>query len=334
MNIYYPKNHAQHHPTYEFFNGEKINNSEIPQRLENVLQAISKTDNQIIPITKISDGQKIKSILSVIHDANYLDWLEQAKPTETLYPSVFNPNQTLSNHGHPSVQWGNFVTDSFTPLLPKTWDVAFTAAQCAYTATNSTLKTNETTIALVRPPGHHAGRSKVGGYCYLNNAAIAAQMLSTHGKVAILDVDYHHGNGTQDVFYDRSDVVTCSIHADPKRKFPYFAGLASEKGVGAGHEHNRNYPLATGITNTQYQTVLESAISWISNHNPKYLIISLGLDTHQSDPISDFELTTVYYQQMANTISELNLPTVVVLEGGYSTEAIGQNVVSFLSGLK
>jgi acetoin utilization deacetylase AcuC-like enzyme len=332
MKIFYTANHQLHSPEFEVFNGEQVPHSEIPSRVENILATLREEEYELTPVESVTNEQELLNILTTIHDPNYISWLQSTHPTEAIYPSVFNfLNQQLL-HGHLSIQWGNFCTDMFTPLLPNTWTVALTTAQTMYAAGQEILNGQPNVTVIGRPPGHHAGRSRIGGYCYLNNAAIAAQLLSEKGTVAILDVDYHHGNGTQDIFYDRADVLTCSIHADPRRKFPYFAGLENETGVRAGKKSNKNFPLAAEITNEQYQPVLEEAIHWISSHKPNFLIISLGLDTHESDPIADFKLTTEYYQKMARTLQQLNLPTLVVLEGGYSTEAIGRNMVSFLKG--
>ncbi|NCN82511.1 MAG: histone deacetylase family protein [Candidatus Pacebacteria bacterium] len=334
MNIYYPRNHQLHHPQTEFFNGEMIPHSEVPSRLENILSALEGSAHTLLAVDRVTDFAAIWHELSQIHSPEYLVWLWNTQVLQAVYPSVFSATGVLEKTWHQSIQWGRFVTDIFTPLLPHTWEVATTTAQCIFMATNECLQNRTSSLVLARPPGHHAGRSRAGGYCYLNNAAFAAQILSKSGRVAILDVDFHHGNGTQDIFYDRDDVVTCSIHADPRRKFPYFAGYEAELGVGNGVGYNRNFPLAAGITDTQYQPLLEEALAWIAQFEPKFLIVSLGLDTHESDPIADFALTTGYYQTMAKTISGLGLPQITVLEGGYSTTSIGENMVSFLGGAR
>jgi acetoin utilization deacetylase AcuC-like enzyme len=333
MHIFYSTQHHLHSPEFEIFNGERTPHSEIPSRVDNILEAVRDTGYQVSGVGSFTDEPVILENLRQIHDPQYLSWLQSTKVSAALYPSVFNhlPNQILS--GSLSIQWGNFVTDLFTPLLPHTYQAALLAIQTVHTAAHQLHDHQETTVALVRPPGHHAGRSRVGGYCYLNNAAYAAHVLSEHGRVAVLDVDFHHGNGTQDIFYDRSDVITCSIHADPVRKFPYFAGFANELGQGEGKNCNRNFSLAAGITDDQYQQVLQEALNWIRAKNPNFLVISLGLDTHESDPICDFKLTTQYYQHMAHAINLLGVPVIVILEGGYSTAAIGENMVSFLAGI-
>lgn len=160
----------------------------------------------------------------------------------------------------------------------------------------------------------------------------AAHHLSKNAKVAILDVDFHHGNGTQHIFYHRSDILTISIHADPAWKFPYYSGYKNERGIDKGKGFNVNYPLGAGVTNSQYQLTLENSLCKIQNFHPRYLIISLGLDTHKADPIGGFKLTTKYYTLMAKTIKRLNLPTVIIQEGDYNTKLLGKNVVAFLTG--
>lgn len=333
MHIFYTPDHGRHAPQFEFFNGEQVPASEIPMRLEQILRVLRRENYPLTPVQNTPVSLVLLDLLNTIHAPEYITWIQNIQPENALYPSVFNASGTVRQSGHPSIQWGNFCSDLFTPLLPDTWAAASTMAQAVYTGAER-LRENPQEIVVVmgRPPGHHAGRSQVGGYCYLNNAAVAAEFLSRTGSVAVLDVDYHHGNGTQDIFYDRSDVITCSIHADPVRKFPYFAGFEDERGIEAGDGYNRNFPLPPGVTDEQYQPVLESALKWIHSNNPQYLIVSLGVDTHESDPIADFQLSTAYYSQMAQTIVQLGIPTLVVLEGGYSTDVIGDNVASFLAG--
>jgi acetoin utilization deacetylase AcuC-like enzyme len=163
---------------------------------------------------------------------------------------------------------------------------------------------------------------------------VAAQYLSQFGQVATLDVDFHHGNGTQNIFYRRPDVFTVSLHADPNWKFPYFSGHQDEIGEGEGTGRNINFPLAQGTTNKTFQQAVERAVVNISDFAPQYLVVSLGLDTHESDPIGGFKLTTEYFTTMAETINQLKLPTVIVQEGGYNTELLGKNAVAFLDGFQ
>src|SRR5207249_4149140 len=189
---------------------------------------------------------------------------------------------------------------------------------------------------LCRPPGHHAARGMLGGYCYFNNAAIVAEWLRRQGgarKVAILDIDYHHGNGTQQIFWERGDVLYVSLHADPARAFPYFSGHADETGAGAGKGRNRNFPLPAGTRITPYAAALEDACAIIAEFDPDApLVVSLGFDTYERDPIADLGLRTDDYARVGSMIAALGRPTVLLQEGGYAIDAIGANAVSFLSG--
>lgn len=189
-------------------------------------------------------------------------------------------------------------------------------------------------FSLCRPPGHHAGTDFYGGYCFVNNAAIAAQYLRDNGaaRVAILDVDYHHGNGTQAIFYDRADVSYVSIHADPSTDFPYFLGYADETGAGAGEGYNHNLPLPRGTGWEVYQEALEAALGTVAALRPDALVVSLGVDTFDGDPLSGFRLTTSDLARLGQRIAAAGLPSLLVFEGGYALDALGANVVSFLTG--
>jgi len=193
--------------------------------------------------------------------------------------------------------------------------------------------------ALCRPPGHHAGTDLYGGYCYLNNAAIAAQHLAggleraERHRVAILDIDFHHGNGTQQIFYEREDVLFVSIHADPAREYPFFAGYADERGAGAGLGYTLNYPLEAGVADGRYLAVLDRALAAVAEYAPRYLVLSAGFDTFGGDPIGDFALSTAAYPAIGRRIAALGLPTLVVQEGGYAIAALGENAAGLLRGL-
>ena len=188
------------------------------------------------------------------------------------------------------------------------------------------------TYALCRPPGHHAATALAGGYCYLNNSAIATQNIINQGgkKVAILDIDFHHGNGTQEIFYTRNDVLTISIHAHPNRKFPYFTGFEDEIGSDAGENFNHNFPLPSGITDDQYLKVLNQALNLISNFDPEYLVVPLGFDTYKHDPICDFNISLKGFFQIGSHIASMNIPTLIVQEGGYCITSLGICALRFL----
>jgi acetoin utilization deacetylase AcuC-like enzyme len=216
-------------------------------------------------------------------------------------------------------------------IVEGTYAAALASANCALSAAEALSNGEHAAFALCRPPGHHAGKDYAGGYCFLNNAALAAHWLSAQGKVALLDVDYHCGNGTQDIFYDRADVLTISIHADPNFEYPYYAGFANEMGAGAGLGFHKNFPLPKGAGNTSYLSALAEALQLIRNFAPEHLVISAGMDIYADDPLGKIGVTTEGIGEIGKRISALDLPTVIVMEGGYNNEALGRNTVEFLS---
>jgi acetoin utilization deacetylase AcuC-like enzyme len=225
--------------------------------------------------------------------------------------------------------------DTATPIVAGTYPAARAAVDVALTAADLVLGGEALAYGLCRPPGHHAARAMYGGYCFFNNAAIVAEHLLRHGaaRVAILDVDYHHGNGTQQIFWERGDVLYISLHADPARAFPYFSGHADEVGAEAGLGLTRNFPLPAGTRIDDYAAALEQACAMVADfESDAALVVSLGFDTFERDPIADLALTTADYARVGSTIAALERPTVLLQEGGYAIDAIGANAVSFLSG--
>jgi acetoin utilization deacetylase AcuC-like enzyme len=208
------------------------------------------------------------------------------------------------------------------------------AAALAQTAQKLVTGGERSAFALCRPPGHHAAADLYGGYCFLNNAAIAAHGFRADGadRVAVLDVDFHHGNGTQSIFYDRSDVFFASIHGDPRHEFPHFLGYAAETGRGDGEGFNANYPLPPGTPFSIWSDALTDACRRIDGFGPEALVVSLGVDTYEADPISSFKLASDDFRTYGRTIGALNIPTVYVMEGGYAIEQIGVNTVNVLRG--
>ena len=231
---------------------------------------------------------------------------------------------------------GRYSFDATSPFVAGTWQAVRASADVALTGAEIIRSDERFAFAACRPPGHHATQTYCGGYCYLNNNSLAAQSLLDGGasRVAILDVDYHHGNGTQTIFYDRNDVLTISLHADPRVEYPYFLGYADEPGEGAGHGFNVNYPLPFGTGWDSYEPALRDAIGHVERFSPDALVVALGLDTFADDPTTYFGITTEDFSRMGEAIGRIGLPTLVVLEGGYSVEWIGANTVSFLRGLE
>ena len=279
-----------------------------------------------------------------IHDEGFLDFLETAW------------EDWVRVHGEKDALPMNWAVRSLPPegaachrreariLLPRCGDPHYAghlesrdfAADTALTASGLIASGERAAFALTRPPGHHAARDLYGGYCFLNNAAIAAQSLLDGGaeRVAILDIDYHHGNGTQSIFYDRGDVLFVSIHGDPVDEFPYFLGYADERGVGEGDGMNVNYPLPWGTEAPTWVSALEDGADRITSFGPDALVVSLGLDTYKEDPISRFLLSSDDYLEIGQRIAGSELPTVFVLEGGYAIEALGVNAVNVLLGFR
>ena len=232
---------------------------------------------------------------------------------------------------------GYYSFDAGTPITAGTWQAAEASANVALTAARRLAEGgHDAVFALCRPPGHHAAADLYGGYCFLNNAAIAAQYLIDGGaeRIAILDVDYHHGNGTQAIFYERADVLFLSLHGDPREEYPFFLGWADERGAGDGEGFNVNYPLPWGTGFPAWAAALEDACARIADYAPDILLVSLGVDTFKEDPISKFGLESEDFLTYGRQIARLGLPTLFVMEGGYAVEQIGINAVNVLQGFE
>lgn len=313
IKVIYSKRHAKHNPPYEIYDGIKESYAEKPERLFSIVKILKENGIKIINPHHFSI-----SYIQKIHQKEYIAFLRkksnQLKQSEILYPSYF-------------------IMDTYTPITYKTYEAAKIAVNVALTGAKYILNGEKIVYSLCRPPGHHAEYKAMGGYCYFNNAAIAADYLSKHGKVAILDIDFHHGNGTQNIFYSRSDVFYLSIHADPRVKFPYSSGFKNEQGVGKGFGFNKNYPLPLGTNNNQYLKILKKALIDIKNFKPNYLLISAGFDTYEKDPIGGFKLTIPFYNTIGREIKKLNLPILIIQEGGYNTQDLGKIALSFLKGI-
>lgn len=314
MKIIYSDKHVKHNPPFEIYDGVYEAYAEKPERIMSIFNFLKeKRAKDIYP----PDNFPINHILD-IHHKEYVSFLKnrsaKLSSKEILYPSYF-------------------IRDTYTPVTPKTYEAATSSVDVALTGAKYVLKGEGLVYSLCRPPGHHAENKTMGGYCYFNNAAIAANYLSKHGKVAILDIDFHHGNGTQQIFYDRNDVLYISIHADPKFKFPYSSGFEDEKGRGEGLGYNKNYPLPLGTTDEEYLEILKKTLKDIKDFSPKFLIVSAGFDTYEKDPIGGFKLTIPFYKVIGRQINSLELPTLVIQEGGYAVDALGEIAYSFLQGL-
>jgi acetoin utilization deacetylase AcuC-like enzyme len=324
-----------HAPMQELHNGAWMAHSDLPARAEAIVAALP-------PLAPARDFG-LAPILAV-HDGGYVDFLRTAfdrwrasgRPGEALgytWPVVARRAVHLERI---DALIGRYSFDAATPIGPGTWTAAYAGAQTALTAARAILDGERTrAFALCRPPGHHAGRDYLGGYCYLNNAAIAAEVAVREGRrVAILDLDYHHGNGTQDIFWTRGDVLFVSIHADPATDYPFYWGHADETGEGQGAGATLNIPLPHGTGITGYLPALDRALAGVRAFLPDLLVVSFGADTFEGDPISHFAIRTEDYGAMAGAVDALGLPTLIVMEGGYAAAALGANVARFIGGLE
>ncbi len=280
-----------------------------------------------------------------VHRPDYVDflcrahdmWLARGR-TGTAMPFVWPVPGLRRDRPPEDIEGllGYYAFDGGATFVAGTWDAIRASHDTALTAAALVRGGEHAAFALCRPPGHHAGSAFAGGYCFLNNAAIAAEWLRAAGapRVSILDIDYHHGNGTQEIFYARGDVQVVNIHADPRVEYPYFLGHADERGTGEGEGATLNLPLPHGTGFAGWSAALETASAAIAAFGPEFLVVSLGVDTFHGDPISEFRLDTPDYPVIGARIRALGLPTLFVMEGGYAVEAIGRNAVGVLEGFE
>ncbi|TCP31413.1 acetoin utilization deacetylase AcuC-like enzyme [Sphingomonas sp. BK235] len=282
--------------------------------------------------------------LAAVHDPDYLaflrvahdDWVAAGRQGDAIgytWPVVGRRALDLSRI---DARLGRYSYDAGTPIAAGTWEAAYWSAQTALTALDEVAAgATRRAFALCRPPGHHAGRDYLGGYCYLNNAAIVAAEARRRGlgPVAILDVDYHHGNGTQDIFYADGEMLFVSIHADPATDYPFYWGHADETGTGAGRGATLNLPLPRGTGWASYEPALDRAHDAIARYGARLLVLSLGADLYAGDPISHFTFARDDFAALAARLSASGLAIVTVMEGGYATAALGDNVAAFVGGL-
>jgi acetoin utilization deacetylase AcuC-like enzyme len=358
-------NHAQHSPPHEFFDGALIPVFESPDRVEIILAGLARAGFEP-PAAPQPFGL---APLLAVHAPDYLAYLEHAyahwvaaggAPAAVL-PSTLAVRWMSGPCEHPLGAAGYYAFDLSAPIVAGTWQAARSAADAALTGASLLLEGQRAAYALCRPPGHHAGRDLCGGYCFLNNAAIAAQYLldaqrptpndphehaldnvqrATRNaqRVAILDIDFHHGNGTQQIFYERPDVLVASIHADPRLHYPYYLGHEHEHGSGAGLGFNLNIVLPPGAEDDAYLAALARALAAIRAFGPAVLVVSAGLDTFAGDPVTQdaggFALSAAAYPAIGRRIAALDLPTLFVQEGGYGIAALGANVAALLRGFE
>lgn len=327
-----------HNPRHFMANGALSANPEVPKRVD-VLQAGAQAAGCVF-----SDLQDLgQGPIAAIHSPEYLTflrtihsrWARIPGASDEVIPNIHPANRTDSYPRSAVGQAGFHQTDTSCPISAGTWEAAYWSAQTALNASEEIVTGAQAAYGLCRPPGHHAFGDLAGGFCFLNNSGIAAQNLLRQGlRPAILDVDVHHGNGTQGIFYDRADVLTVSIHADPTRFYPFFWGQAHERGRGAGLGSNLNLPLARGTQDDDYLKTLDTALTRITDFGADVIVVALGLDAYVDDPFKGFAITTGGFGRIAKAVADTGLPLVIIQEGGYICDGLGPNLTAFLEGVQ
>ena len=340
METIFTEKHNLRNAKTELYGGQLVEPFERPSRAEYIHARLKD-----VGLGKISAPDAFDiSAIKAVHDPAYLEFLQSAwsdwknagfegEAITTVWPA-----RRMSSRipAHIEGRLGYYALACETAITDGTWEAAFAAAEVALTGAARIDAGARAAFSLCRPPGHHAAIDMFGGYCFINNAAVAAQLLLDRGadRIAILDVDFHHGNGTQDIFYNRDDVLFLSLHGDPMDAFPHFLGHADETGADAGEGFTVNFPLPPGTTFTVWRAALHKALSRINDYAPDMLIVSLGVDTFETDPISFFKLASADFTTYGADIAQLGLPTLFVMEGGYDIEEIGINTVNVLQGFE
>ena len=325
-----------HYPHWAFqLGGERYKTKDVPSRVEAVKRALVKSRLHEFQAAETFPEKYIARLHPYHRFIKSISQSIQDEKTE-IYPDLFpGAGADLPRRMHSPLWAGLYCTDAVTPILKNTYLAARGSAECALTGAKLLRRKKQQTVyALCRPSGHHAGPRVFGGYCYFNNAAVAAEFLSASGLVAVLDIDYHHGNGTQEFFERRSDIFTCSIHGDPSEEYPYYWGYKNEKGKAAAAGYNLNLPLPLGSGDGAYLKAVAAACRAIRRFAPRYLVVSAGFDTHADDPIGGFKLSLDAYPQIAAALAQLKVPTLICQEGGYNLKTLGRCVASFLEGFE
>jgi acetoin utilization deacetylase AcuC-like enzyme len=325
--------HAVHVPPHEVDNGTLTPPWEVPGRYAAIRSALAAHGG-----FAFEDAPDLPpAALDGLHDAGYLAHLRDtsaalAGTAGWVMPSVF-PFAPGAPRGE-TARRGAYCFDTFTAITAGTWSAALGGAAAAVRAAELVAAGDvRTAYALTRPPGHHAERGRCGGYSFLNNAALAADRLRALGPVAVLDVDVHHGNGTQHLFYDSPDVLTVSVHGDPAGLFPYFSGFADETGTGRGLGFNLNVPLPPGTGVEGYRPAVSAALERVGRFRPAALVVAFGADAHEADPIGGMRLPTAYFAELGSAVRSLGVPAVVTQEGGYDLATVGDCAAAFLAAL-
>lgn len=339
MKVIYSEKEKHHHPQHEWSQGKLVPYPEKNTRAELIKKELQRDKlGHLLMEAKEYPTQYIKTVI----DPQMVDFIkscEELGPNESVFPHVFPYRDfTPEFSEHPRINLkksGYYCFDVGIEIDKDTFVAAKASGDVALTGAHLLVEKKEKVVfSLCRPPGHHAGYSFFGGYCIFNNAAVAAHHLAMHfGQVAILDVDFHHGNGTQDIFYEQPNVLYVSLHGDPSEFYPFFSGFDDEKGQKLGLGANINIPLPNGTGDYEYRENLKYAVKQIRRFDPKVLVLSIGFDTFIKDPIGGFKLTTPFYKEIALIAGEVGVPVLAVLEGGYDIKDLHKNGKSFVTGL-
>ncbi|MDB5619479.1 histone deacetylase family protein [Tardiphaga sp.] len=338
MKAVFSEKHCSHDPQFFLVRGQVKRTTEQPERADRLLKGLKDGHHTLIKPTEFGQGPRAR-----VHSPEYLRFLEDAWSEWTKLPD-YGPEMIANIHPvrnaatyptHITGKLGWHTVDTAAPIGPGTWEGACAATDTATTAAQMVLDGEDAVYALCRPPGHHAYRDMASGFCFMNNSAIAAAHLrQKHQRVAILDVDVHHGNGTQGIFYARGDVLTVSIHADPTAYYPFFWGFAHERGEGDGLGANLNIPLALGTGDDGFIDAIKVAAKTIQSFAPTALVVALGLDASEHDPLAALKVTTAGFERIGAALAQLGLPTVIVQEGGYLSDILGANLTATLKGFE
>ncbi|WP_068115955.1 histone deacetylase family protein [Tropicimonas marinistellae] len=336
MRVFFDPAQRLHAPVAELYGGQLIDPFESPQRADRILDAVSHLGTASEP------RDFGREALTRVHAPDFVAFLEEcweAWAAEGFAGDAMTaamPPDRREAHcpSHIEGRLGYFAFSGESAITSTTFKAARASANTALAAAEAVAQGAKSAFALCRPPGHHCMHAQFGGYCYLNNAALAAQAMRDSGaaQVAILDIDFHHGNGTQDIFYDRADVLFCSIHGDPDRAYPFYLGYSEEVGRGAGHGFNHNFPLPEATAFAAWLEAFEAAAGHISRFGAEALVVSLGVDIYESDPQSFFRISAPNLFEIGRRIAQFSMPTVFVMEGGYANDELGANVARVLTG--
>lgn len=338
MDVIYSKIQQLHDPQTFISAGRVTNSPEQPERAERFLRAIDGLGYAIAEPAAYSDAK-----VAAVHSVDYLDFLQNGHARWSALPGAgpeIIPNVHPGRHmkrrsAHIIGQAGYHMADTACPIGADTWRAARAGADCALTATDRVLQGSRVAYALCRPPGHHAYADMAGGFCFLNNVAIAAEhALAAGRRPAIIDIDVHHGNGTQGIFDHRSDVYFTSVHGDPDDFYPWFAGFADDRGAGAGHGYTLNLPLPRGTGDDAWLAAIETGLDGIRTFGADVILVSLGLDASEKDPLQFLSVTTDGFRRAGHLIASAATDTVLVQEGGYLSDELGQNLAAFLGGFE